>query len=78
MVHSMQKMWWLIAGDVVAHCWRCGGSLLEMWWLIVGYVVAHCWSCAWWLIYIGDVLLIRRFTRLLGQRSRDRIRHLPQ
>ena len=34
-------MWWLIVGDVVAHCWRFGGSLLEMWWLIVGDVVAH-------------------------------------
>ena len=51
----MLEMWWLIAEDVVAHCWRCGGSLvkmwwlngedglayLEMWWLIAGYVVAH-------------------------------------
>ena len=29
-------------GDVVAHCWRCSGLLLEMWWLIVGDLVAHC------------------------------------
>ena len=52
-------------GDVVAHCWRCGGSLLVMWWLIVwwggsllvmwwlivGDEVAHCW---WW----GGSLLV--------------------
>ena len=33
-------MWWFIK-DVVAHNWRCGGSLLEVWWLIVGDVVVH-------------------------------------
>ena len=57
-------MWWLIVrkcgglflGDVVAHYWRCGGSLMDMWWLIVGYfyVLAHC-SEMWWLI-VGYVV----------------------
>ena len=36
-------MRWLIVGDVVVHCWWWGGSLLVMRWLIVGDVVAHCW-----------------------------------
>ena len=42
------EMWWIINGDVVAHWWRCVGSLMEMWWLIgerqgiiVGNVAAH-------------------------------------
>ena len=35
------EMWWLIVGDVVVHCWRCDGSLLEKWWLIDRDVVAH-------------------------------------
>ena len=26
-------MWRFIDGDVVAHWWRCGGSLMEMLWL---------------------------------------------
>ena len=67
---SLLDMWWLMAGDVMAHCWRCGGSLLEMWWLmlemwwpIAGDEVAHCWRCdgsgslleMWWLI-AGDVV----------------------
>ena len=38
-------MWWLIVGDVVADCWRCGGSLLEMWWSIIRDVVVHCLRC---------------------------------
>ena len=29
--------------DVVAHWWRCGGSLVEMWWLVCVDVVAHWW-----------------------------------
>ena len=46
-------MWWLIIGDVVAHCWRCGSSLLEilyggslseMFWLKRD-VGAHNWKC---------------------------------
>ena len=34
---SLLDMCWLIVGDVVAHCWKCGG------WLIVRNGVAHCW-----------------------------------
>ena len=55
------EMWWLIIGDVVAHYWRCGGSLLQMWWLIIGEVVAHYWRCGGsllemlWLI-VADVV----------------------
>ena len=33
----------LYGGDVMAHCWICGGSLEDMWWLFSGDVVAHCW-----------------------------------
>ena len=56
-----QEMWCLIGGDVVAHWWRCGDSLVEMWWLIGGDVVAPWWRCGgslvelWWLIG-GDVV----------------------
>ena len=40
-------MWWLIAGVVVSHSWRFGGSLLEMMWLIANDEdeMPHCWSC---------------------------------
>ena len=47
-VGSLEKMWWLKRGDVVADWedvvaqWRrCGGSLVKMWWLIGEDVVAH-------------------------------------
>ena len=58
------EMWWLwlIAGYVVAHCWRFGGSLLEMWWLTARYVVAQCWVCGgsllemWHGLSVGDVV----------------------
>ena len=68
-------MWWLIVGDVVDYCWRCGGLLLEIWWLIVEDVVAHCWRCGDSLLEMrcfmgGDVVAHWLRTSLLGQRSR--------
>ena len=69
------EMWWLIVGDVVDYCWRCGGLLLEIWWLIVEDVVAHCWRCGDSLLEMrwfmgGDVVAHWLRTSLLGQRSR--------
>ena len=61
-------MWWLIDGDVVAHChclnmlwvigWICGGSLVEMWWLI-GWICGGSLVDMWWLAgwRCGDSLL---------------------
>ena len=34
-------MWRFIDGDVVAHLYRCGGSLMDMYRFIDGDVVAH-------------------------------------
>ena len=61
-------MCWLIDGDVLTHCkdmlahwWRCVGSLVEilgslveMCWFICGDVLTHCLEM-WWLI-VGDML----------------------
>ena len=55
------EMWWLIGGVVVAHWWRCGGSLVEVWWFIGGAVVDHWFICGgsvvevWWFIGGGVV-----------------------
>ena len=58
---TIQLVW-----DVVAHWWRCGGSLslleyvvghwLDMWWFIGGDVVAH-WLDMWW--FIGRYVVAR-------------------
>ena len=34
-----------IGGDVLAHWWRCVGSLVEMYCLIGGHVLAHWLRC---------------------------------
>ena len=42
---KLLEMWWLIAGDVVAYCWRFEGLLMEMWWTIGGDGVVYWWIC---------------------------------